>query len=73
MVDEEPMILMMTLNSIDADPVFHHRARILRKLRRIWLRTSGKPHAAKLLEIVERRLDQKRATHRPSSNKAGPR
>lgn len=60
------MILMMT-HSID-DPVFHHRAKILRKLRRLWLRTSGKPSAAELLETIERRLSEKQRMSKEGKN-----
>jgi len=40
---------------------FHPLARdkLLRRLRRLWLRSRGKPHPAKLLEILEKRLDAK--------------
>lgn len=42
------------------------RERLLRKLRRLWLRSSGRPQPAKLLEILERRIAEK-SSHARSS------
>jgi len=58
------MILTMTLHEL-MGPTLQRREKLLRQIRRLWLRTSGRPQPAKLLEILERRIAEK-ASHRPS-------
>jgi len=65
------MILTMTLEGYEISAL--QRQRLLRKLRRLWLRTSGRPHPAKLLEILERRIDERQKLNHVSAHppKAG--
>lgn len=51
------MILTMRLEGYEISAL--QRQRLLRKLRRLWLRASGRPHPAKMLEILERRIDER--------------
>lgn len=50
--------MAMTLNELTG-PALARREKLLRRIRRLWLRTSGRPHPAKLLEVLERRIDER--------------
>lgn len=64
------MILEMTLNRMTG-PALARREKLLRKIRRLWLRTSGRHHPAKLLEVLERRIAERdKLNHRTGSDQS---
>lgn len=64
------MIFEMTLDGFGS-PMTLQGQRLLRRLRRLWLRTSGRPHPAKLLEVLERRIEEReKLNHRNGSDQS---
>lgn len=60
------MILTMTYDGMNF-PARQRREKLFRKLRLYWLKTSGRPQAARLLEILDRRISEKASHDVPPS------